>query len=111
MDPRNFLDSKSVYMFLQQSYNAAVQNEDGVRKIIKGTFMEKNYTPASGEPGGGDYAKVIMLAAKESGVSPYIIASKIRQEQGVNGTSSLISGTYSGYKGYYNFNKMMKNQN
>lgn len=103
MDPRNFLDADSIYMFLDQKYNAQQQNEAGVKKIIKGTFMEKDYTPAKNEPGEGSYVKVIMLAAKESGVSPYIIASKIRQEQGVNGTSSLISGTYTGYKGYYNF--------
>ncbi len=103
MDPRNFLNSKEIYMFLEQSYNSKVQNEAGVKKIIKGTFLEKAYTPASGETGSGSYLKVIMTAAKESGVNPYIIASKIIQEQGVKGTSGLISGTYDGYKGYYNF--------
>lgn len=103
MDPRNFLNANEIYMFLEQSYNSAVQNEAGVKKIIKGTFLEKNYTPASGETGGGSYLKVIMAAAKESKVNPYIIASKIIQEQGTKGTSSLISGTYTGYKGYYNF--------
>ena len=103
MDPRNFLNSKEIYMFLEQSYNSAVQNEAGVKKIISGTFLENNYTPASGEPGGGSYLKVIMQAAKESNVSPYVIASKIIQEQGTKGTSGLISGTYGGYTGYYNF--------
>ena len=103
MDPRNFLNSKEIYMFLEQSYNSAVQNEAGVKKIISGTFLENNYTPASGEPGGGSYLKVIMQAAKESNVSPYVIASKIIQEQGTKGTSGLISGTYGGYNGYYNF--------
>ena len=91
MDPRNFLNSKEIYMFLEQSYNSAVQNEAGVKKIISGTFLENNYTPASGEPGGGSYLKVIMQAAKESNVSPYVIASKIIQEQGTKGTSGLIS--------------------
>ena len=44
-----------------------------------------------------------MDVAKSSGVSAYHIASRIKQEQGINGTSPLISGTYSGYEGYYNF--------
>ena len=103
MDPRNFLNSSEIFMFMQQSYNSAIQNEEGVNKIIAGTFMEAGYTPAAGEPYGGSYAKVIMAAAQESGVSPYVIAAKIKQEQGVNGSSSLISGTRPGYEGYYNF--------
>lgn len=41
--------------------------------------------------------------AKNTGVSAYHLASRVKQEQGTNGTSPLISGTYSGYKGYYNF--------
>ena len=103
MDPRNFLNPSEIFMFMQQSYNPAIQNEDGVRKIISGTFMENDYTPAAGEVGNGSYAKVIMAAAESSGVSPYVIAAKIKQEQGTSGSSSLISGTYPGFEGCYNF--------
>lgn len=103
MDPRNFLNSSSIYQFLIQSYNSATQNEDGVKKIISGTFLEKGYTASTNDPYGGSYVKIIMAAAEKSKVSPYIIASKIIQEQGNDGKSSLISGTYSGYEGYYNF--------
>ncbi|MBQ3816991.1 MAG: SH3 domain-containing protein [Clostridia bacterium] len=95
MDPRNFLDS-DIIMFLQQSYDSSTQTEDGVKKIISGTFLERNYT-------GGNYLSDIMEAAKQSGVSPYVIASQIIIEQGVNGTSDIISGTNSTYPGYYNF--------
>ena len=49
------------------------------------------------------YAEIIMNAAAQSGVNPYVLASMIIQEQGTAGTSPLISGTYSGYEGYYNF--------
>lgn len=35
-------------------------------------------------------------------VSPFHLASRVYQEQGA-GTSPLISGTYSGYEGYYNY--------
>lgn len=96
MDPRNFLNSTGIIMFLQQSYDPKNQTADGVATIIKGTFLEKNYT-------GGNYTDDIIAAAAASGVSPYVLASIIIQEQGVNGTSDLISGNYSEYKGYYNF--------
>ena len=102
MDPRNFLNESEIYMFLQQGYNAANQTEEGVNKIIAGTFMATNYSDPDDTAYGGSYAKVIMEAARQSGVSPYILASKIRQEIGVAGTSSLISGTTSHGK-YFNF--------
>lgn len=104
MDPRNFLNADDIYMFLQQGYDASMQTEEGVRSIIAGTFMATNYSDPNDTAYGGDYAKVIMAAAQSSGVSPYIIAAKIRQEIGTSGTSSLISGNYNEeYKGYYNF--------
>ena len=105
MDPRNFLNNSEIYMFLQQSYNSAVQNESGLQKIIEGTFLAKgySYTNESGAKVEGSYIKDIMQAASVSGVSPYVIASKIIQEQGRAGTGPLISGTYKGYEGYYNF--------
>lgn len=49
------------------------------------------------------YADAIMSAAKSSGVSPYVIAAMIIQEQGRNGTGNSISGNYAGYTGYYNY--------
>ena len=48
------------------------------------------------------YVDIIMKAAEQSGVSPYVLAAAILQEQG-KGTSNLISGTDSTYPGYYNF--------
>ena len=48
------------------------------------------------------YVDIIMKATSESGVSPYVLASTILQEQG-SGTSDLISGNDSTYPGYYNF--------
>ena len=43
-----------------------------------------------------------MKAASQSGVSPYVLAAMILQEQG-KGTSQLISGNHPTYPGYYNF--------
>jgi len=48
------------------------------------------------------YAEIILEAAKQSNMSPYSIVTKIIQEVGTNGSSS-VSGTYEGYTGYYNF--------
>lgn len=53
--------------------------------------------------GTASYSEILMKAAAQSGVSPYVLAAMILQEQGTGGTSPLISGTYSGYAGYYNF--------
>ncbi len=46
------------------------------------------------------YAEIIMEAAQQSGVSPYVLAAMILQEQG-SGTSGSISGQ-SGYYNYFN---------
>ncbi|MBO4432474.1 MAG: SH3 domain-containing protein, partial [Clostridia bacterium] len=105
MDPRNALVVKNkeyskpnFFTFLQQSYDSKTQTVEGLRTIVANTFLEKGYD------GNKDaYINDIMAAAKESGVSPYVIASIIKIEQGVGGTSDLISGKYKGYEGYYNF--------
>jgi beta-N-acetylglucosaminidase/uncharacterized protein YraI len=49
------------------------------------------------------YADMIMEAAQTSGVNPYVLAAMILQEQGKKGTGRSISGTVSGYSGYYNY--------
>ncbi len=107
LDPRNYLNSSAVYAFLPQVYNESTQTEEGLNKIIKGTFLESGYSDPNDTAYGGSYAKVLMAAAKASGVSPYILAGIIIQEQGTKGTSFMISGTYgeqgNPLYGYYNF--------
>ena len=51
------------------------------------------------------YSKTFMTAAKKSKVSPYHLASRVKQEVVINANkmSSSVSGTVSGYKGIYNF--------
>ena len=98
MDPRNFLNDDEIYQFLTHKYNAETQNIETVKAVVKGTFMETR------KPGGWKtFAALINAAGKNSGVNPNVLAAMIIQEQGSKGTSGLISGTYSGYKGYYNF--------
>ena len=102
MDPRNFLNDTDIYMFMQQGFDAKLQTEAGVKKILKGTFMETNYNDSKDTAYGGSYAKVLMEAGKQNGVNPYILASKIRQEIGTKETA-MVSGKHPGYEGYYNF--------
>lgn len=48
------------------------------------------------------YAEIIMNAASQSGVNPYVLTAMILQEQGTQGSRG-VSGTVAGYEGYYNF--------
>ena len=52
--------------------------------------------------GNASYAEIIMNAAAQSGVNPYVLTAMILQEQGTQGSRG-ISGTVPGYEGYYNF--------
>ncbi len=102
IDPRNSLNEESVFQFEQLTYNESHHTEAGVELILNGTFMS-NKKLEDGSGGNITYAQAFMKIGKELKVSPYFLASRIRQEQGVKGTSALISGTYPGYKGYYNY--------
>ena len=105
MDPRNFLDFKYVFMFESNLYHD-YQNIEGIEKILNNTFMYNKVVPGTEnlETGiGKKYSDIIMEAAKANDVSPYMIASRLRQEQGTKGTSPLISGEEKGYEGYYNY--------
>lgn len=98
MNPYNFLDNTHVFMFESQLYNPN-QTVDGLEKLLAGTFMSNKNCPGSNKT----YAGVILEAAQKYSLSAYMLASRIKQEQGSAGTSGLISGNYSGYVGYYNY--------
>ena len=101
LDPRNFLTEESVFQFEQLVYGS-YHKKAGVEKILNGTFMShKKLEDGSG--GKITYAQAFMKIGKSLKVSPYFLASRVRQEQGVSGNSPLISGNYPGYKGYYNY--------
>lgn len=101
MDPRNFLNDTYIFMFENQSYNPSYQTESGVKTILSDTFMKGNFTcPDTGKT--YSYSKTFMDAAEKSGVSPYHLASRCRNEQGVNGAPQSL-GTVKGYENYFNF--------
>ena len=95
MDPRNFLNTNNMYIFAQQTYTGA-ETREGVETIVANSFLAGSYTDSTGTH---SYVDTIMEAAKESKVSPYVIAATIRAEQPTYGDSPLIDGSY----GYYNF--------
>ena len=117
MDVRNWLTESYIFAFETLSYDSTTQTKDGVQRILSGTFMDKESityydTEGNEQTIEKSYADIIMEAAAENGVSPYHLASRVKQEQG-SGNNSLINGTYTytdengntvtDYRGYYNY--------
>ena len=101
MDPRNFLNDTYIFMIENQSYDPSYQTESGVKTILADTFMSGSYTCPDTKKK-YTYSQTFMDAAKKSGVSPYHLASRCRNEQGVNGAPQSL-GTVKGYENYFNF--------
>lgn len=101
MDPRNFLNDTYIFMFENQSYDPSYQTESGVKTILADTFMSGSYTCPDTKKK-YTYSQTFMDASKKSGVSPYHLASRCRNEQGVNGAPQSL-GTVKGYENYFNF--------
>lgn len=108
MDPRNFLDERGIFQFESLEYQKDEHNQSGVEAILNNTPMHKQtftYTDDSGASKTKKYSAAFMDAASESGVSPYHLASRVKQEVVISSTlmSSSVSGKVSGYEGIYNF--------
>lgn len=101
MDPRNGLTEDTVFQFELLTYNATYHTQAAVETFLNNTFMH------SGQNAPGTdmtFAKIFWAIGAEEGrkVSPFHLAARVYQEQG-QGNSPLISGTYPGYEGYYNY--------
>lgn len=112
MDPRNSLNENYIFQFEQLTYDSKIQTKEGVETILKACDYAQGkitYYDTKGvkQTLNKTYVDVIMEAAQQYNISPYHLASRIRQEQGTGSAGSMISGTWSGengaYKGYYNF--------
>lgn len=99
LDPRNFLNQVGIFQFLTHSYDASTQTESGLNMLLAGTFMSGELPDESGTT----YAELLMLAGELADVNPYVLASMILVEQGSKGVGSSVSGSVSGYEGYYNY--------
>ena len=110
MDPRNWLDDSYIFQFETLSYNPSIQTLEGVEKIISNVgYMQGDQIMYITTDGGVDtiyksYAQVILEAAEEANISPYHLASRLKQEQGGGDSASATArGYYGSYIGYYNF--------
>lgn len=109
MDPRNFLNDRSIFMFEMLEYQPQYQTRTGVNAILSNTpFYQKKFQysdPSTGASKSMYYVDAFIEAAKTSNASPYHLASRVKQEVVTSATtaSSAVSGTVSGYKGIYNF--------
>ena len=100
MDPRNFLNSSGIYMF-EKLDHSDTQTKESVSRMLTGTFMSGEVTDSDGET--FSYAEKFCEAGEETGVSPYLLAGRALQEQGIRGTSQSIAGNVAGHEGYYNY--------
>ncbi|WP_310605056.1 cadherin-like beta sandwich domain-containing protein [Anaerosporobacter sp.] len=108
MDPRNFLNPQGVFQFELLSYQDEYQTLSGLNSILSGSPMagaSYNYVDENGVTQTKTYAETFIDAAKYSGVSPYHLASRVKQEVVTSSKtfSSSVTGTVSGYEGLYNY--------
>lgn len=106
LDPRNWFTEDYIFQFEKLTYNDGTQGIATVQKVLQNTFMsgyiqdDPTHDYASQ---GLTYAKAFFDIGKHIKVSPVHLATRVKQEQGTQGTSDLISGVYPGYEGYYNY--------
>ena len=90
LDPRNFLDEKSIFMFENLGYNSNFQKKEIVDKILNNTDL-------------ASYSEYFMKAATydNNNISPIMLAARSRQE--VVLANGKLSDSANGTNGYYNF--------
>lgn len=98
VNPVNFLTESYIFQFEQLTFNGSYHTVSAIQNFLNGTFMKGNLPDDSSK----SYAQAFYEIGKNRSLSPIHLASRVYQEQG-NGTSPLISGTYKGYEGYYNY--------
>lgn len=108
MDPRNFLNEVRIFQFEALSYEPHSNNLDGIEKILYGTEFyntKVSYLDSNGNTINMNerYSDLILRGGQTSSVSPYHLASRIKQEVGPFLSHSSISGNVEGFKGLYNF--------
>lgn len=99
MDPRNALTEENIFQFEQLVYNASIHKREALKQFLNNTFMNDSQNAPGTHM---SFETILWAVGKEQRVSPYHLAARIYQEHG-NASSPLISGTVSGYEGYYNY--------
>lgn len=99
MDSRNFLTETYIFQFEQLTFNSSYHTVDAIQSFLNSTFMKGTLSDDSKKR---TYAQAFYEIGSSRKLSPIHLASRVYQEQG-QGNSGLISGTYPGYEGYYNY--------
>lgn len=98
MDPRTYLSENYIFAFEQLSYDSSIHTASGVEAILSGTFMYNSYPTGESKK----YSAILMEAAAAYNVSPYHLASRMKQEMGTTAGVSA-TGTSTTYPGIFNF--------
>lgn len=105
MDPRNFLNESDIFQF----YDLAADPDaslGAIEAVLMGTFMEGTTLE-----NGKTYAQTFLEIGEMLGVNPVYLAVKVRQEQGVLGSSPIISGVCGSLLLDYYRNQTQKTEN
>ena len=96
MDPRRYLDEKTIFAFEDLLYYKEDQTLESVNKVLYSDFLKQ-------------FGAFFIAAAEKFNVSPVYLASLSRQEVGVTNTNIVTNGKAGvlsdgvDYTGYYNF--------
>ena len=101
MDPRNFLSEPAVFMFEENVYNG--QDVEATEKLLSGSFMANQVISdtTAGKTVEMTYAELFVWIGRHYNLNPLVLAGRVKQEHW--GNSPLISGTYVGFEGLYNY--------
>ena len=100
MDPRNFLNEKDIFQFEDLRYRDTVTKQQ-VETALDGTFMANAKLE-----NGLTYTEYFIEVGKRLGINPLHLASRARQEQGLKGGGSNISGVGGDKLWYYYSNNI-----
>jgi len=113
IDPRNFINERNLFQFLEISNNAEIYNKELIGKLVEQyavfnygkniTFiMSDENHPKYNQEVTMTYTDIILEAAEISRMSPISMIIKIVQEVGAEG-GAITSGTHAQYPNTYNF--------
>ncbi len=101
MDPRNWLNEKTIFMFEQLSFNQNYHTSNNVQSMLNGTFMQGSYQ-YNGK--NWSYADTFVDVGRQKNVSAIHLASRVLQEQGSTGSATINMNGGDGQTYYNHFN-------
>ncbi len=109
MDPRNYLNKKDIFLFIDMGDNSAC-TATGVEAVLSGTDLSQSgtyYKFSNGKKVSATlsttYAKTILNAGSAASINPYFLAAKTITETGGSLSKTSTSGQNENYPNIYNF--------